>query len=119
MKNSTLSMLLFAVIAILLLGSCSTNSDLSRSSVIKKRRYMKGYQVNIKRNNKTNKNEMTTDRGITGEEPIASIRPGAIAGSTVQASLSTKITEADVAPHRSTPTGIQTDVNQNAKSMVA
>lgn len=47
MKKSLHSLTLFGLI-ILLISSCNTSSNLADSSIIKKRRYTKGFQVSIK-----------------------------------------------------------------------
>ena len=94
MRNSTLSIFTIGLIA-LILGSCSTSSDLTDTSVLKKRRYMKGYQVNIKGNNKDKKvNSITAEMESVENRPTMGIPTDDMA----QASLSGEITEADLAP---------------------
>lgn len=98
MRNSTLSILSFALIAVFL-GSCSTSSDLTGNSVLKKRRYTKGYQVNIKGNNTDKKNNsVTADMESLKAKPVSAVQPNSMA----QTSLSTEITEADLVPNPKT-----------------
>lgn len=94
MRNSTLTILSLGLIA-LILGSCSTSSDLTNTSVLKKRRYMKGYQVNVKGNNIDKKsNSVTADMESVEIKPVDAIQTDDMA----QASLSNEITAADLAP---------------------
>lgn len=93
MRNSTLSILSLSLM-VLILGSCSTSSDLTNTSVLKKRRYMKGYQVNVKGNNIEKKsNSVTAEMESVEVKPINSNQVDNMA----QASLSTEITKADLA----------------------
>ncbi len=109
MRNSTLSILSFALIAVLL-GSCNTSSDLTSTSVLKKRRYTKGYQVNIKGNTDKKNNSVTADMESIEAKPVNAMPSDA----TAQASLSTEITEADLAPSPIIPT-----TPQSAKTVKA
>lgn len=67
MKNFT-SYLLFLASAALIVSSCSTSSDLSSSSAIQKRRYTKGYHLNIPGKYK----EKTQQLSVNRVEPIES-----------------------------------------------
>ena len=110
MRNSTLSILSVALIA-LILGSCSTSSDLTDTSVLKKRRYMKGYQVNIKGNNIEKKtNSITAEMESVETKPLQAMKTDNMA----QASLSTDLTEADLAPNPIIPAASEPMKNTKA-----
>ena len=98
MKKSTLFILTLAFLG-LILGSCSTSSDLSNSSVLKKRRYLKGYQVNIRGSHKATKRDEVTAR----TEPVAPRPARTLTANTpadpvftAQASATPVLTDADL-----------------------
>lgn len=110
MRNSTLSILSITLIA-LILGSCSTSSDLNDTSILKKRRYSKGYHVNIKGNNKAKKvNWATAEMESVEPKPANEMESQNMA----QASLSTELSETDLTPSPVIPTA-----NESAKSKTA
>ena len=111
MRNSTLSILSLALIT-LILGSCSTSSDLTDTSVLKKRRYMKGYQVNIKGiNHETKRSSVTTEMESVEAKPINAMKSDNMA----QASLSSEITEADMKPNPITPFAKESTTSKKAE----
>lgn len=93
MRKSILSLFSYALIVVLI-SSCNTSSDLTSTSVIKKRRYLKGYQVNVKGSQKS---EPKTETVAAQIEPIeikkSDFEPNM---ELAQASVSTEITEADL-----------------------
>ena len=99
MRNSTLSILSLGLI-VLFLGSCSTSSDLNNTSILKKRRYTKGYHVNIKGNNNIkNKNSVRAKMNPVDTKAVIALRQDNMA----QATSSGKISEADLTPAKVIP----------------
>lgn len=93
MRKSILSFLSFALI-VAIISSCSTSSDLTSSSVIKKRRYLKGYQVDIKGSQKADERSKTATAQL---EPLKTKDlEHKQTGELAQASVSNKITDADL-----------------------
>ena len=111
MRNSTLSILSLGLI-VFILSSCSTSSDLTNTSVLKKRRYMKGYQVNVKGNNIEKKsNSVTAELEPVDVNPVNTMP----ANNAAQASISTEITEADLAPSPVIPTANESRASKSAE----
>ncbi len=113
MKTSLLSFSAFALI-ICLISSCSTSSDLTSSSIIKKRRYLKGYQVDIKGTQKADEKAKVATAKMENVQPNEIVREQSPV--LAQASTSNEITEADVkspsvfsAPEKSETLGNRTE----------
>lgn len=99
MRSSTLS--LFSLgLAALILASCSTSSSLVNNSILEKRRYSKGYHVNIQGfNNQNIKSVKSEEIERADAKPVNAIE----ASTTAQASLAGELTDADFKPKTVSP----------------
>lgn len=95
MKKSILNFLAFGII-VALISSCSSSSDLTSTSVIKKRRYLKGYQVDIKGSQKADKKEHIATAQMEPLETKTDVPEQKHSAELAQASVSNTITDADV-----------------------